>query len=852
MSLRNLSLSAGPSDFDVTKYGAVGDGTTDDTTAIRSAIDAAVAWAVANTGSATVLFPTPGPWLVAGSLSTANGCYAQLPVAYRNETTATPKITLRFKGATPLTPVHGQFTGGACIKSTLTGASYNATYGWPSVIGGADYDKTVNANNKAFSAHHIIIEDVYVLMPDNPSCAAFNFGGVATFEQRGCAGWGVTMSGSYPTQPTHPTGVGLIMPQEGNHAIAHVAEAYGIGTYAGLIPGEHTTVDTIYLYQTLAATTWRDTPGGHATRFNMINAEWCQYQICGISPTAGIQSPAAGPSFGGVSIGLLNIEDGNATQAGHPAWMNTAKTMLDANDAFFGSASVIRVQGWVAPSGFEPTVVGGRNFGWRNIGPAKTPSLKHTFNEIDSAGGAGPADTGQREVPLAGTWGRSGGRLYCVTSADGIYADVWDAGAADGTYYYELTLSPTRAEAHAIFRGIDNANHMLVELFKTGSADEIHAYKKVGGSYTTIGTPINPAGLVLGGTYLVKVVVNGSSITITCDGRTITATDSANVTGTLIGNGLSRGAAGDDGGSRFDNLVAVTAVGGWSQGTDVPLHWGDGSDGVATFDGTATPTGVTKSGSAYTATRDLYYTVLVATGTTTLDMAGYRLFVRDYVAGSGTLRVHADGNAGSGSTAGAARTAQVLGGSGAGTAGGSNAAGAAPTNQTTATGGAGGAGGNATGNGGTGGGTAGATVTAPAANIGGMPRGQAQLETGRTLSSVVFVGGAGGAGGTGGAASVGGGGGGAGGVLIAFVRQFRHTGTVTFAAKGGNGAAAASGVNAGGGGGGGGGFVGLVRGSIVGSGTVVTDVAGGTGGGKVGLGNVGANGAVGTAVTLTG
>jgi Pectate lyase superfamily protein len=61
---------------------------------------------------------------------------------------------------------------------------------------------------------------------------------------------------------------------------------------------------------------------------------------------------------------------------------------------------------------------------------------------------------------------------------------------------------------------------------------------------------------------------------------------------------------------------------------------GDSSDGAATFDGTATPTGTTKvSGTLYRANQDLNYTALTGSTGVQLDMGGFLLNVNGTLAG---------------------------------------------------------------------------------------------------------------------------------------------------------------------------------------------------------------------------
>jgi len=264
--------------------------------------------------------------------------------------------------------------------------------------------------------------------------------------------------------------------------------------------------------------------------------------------------------------------------------------------------------------------------------------------------------------------------------------------------------------------------------------------------------------------------------------------------------------------------------------------FGDGADGAATFDGSATPAGASKSGSDYTLTRDVAYTNATFSANCTLNTAGFRMSV------SGTLDCSAanvvifcDGGAGgsgvSGGAAGARSATGILGSdtNNAGTAGTGGGASTGRT-LTAALGGAGGAGGTGTST--TPAGSS--TATAPTATQGGLHN-AVSLLLGMLfgVSAVAPVqGGAGGTGGTGsGGGTTGGGGGGGGGCLWLHAYIVRFAASTVVRAKGGNGGLGQ--VSAGGGGGGGGGFVCLrYRSQYPGSTapSACVSVAGGTGG----------------------
>lgn len=281
--------------------------------------------------------------------------------------------------------------------------------------------------------------------------------------------------------------------------------------------------------------------------------------------------------------------------------------------------------------------------------------------------------------------------------------------------------------------------------------------------------------------------------------------------------------------------------------------FGDGSDGVATFDGSATPAGTTKnSPTSYTIDRDVQYTNVSVSSGVTVDANGYKIAFNGKITGSG--KIAGDGNAAIGETAGATLAARTLGGGSAGAAGRSTAGnGAAGTNlATAAVGGAGGAGGNdAGGSGNTGG--AGGTVTAPTALQGGARRlsaytdGYVMGNDGSTnWQGLILRGGAGGGAGAYGTAAETGtpkSGAGGGGARVIVIAGYEWDWTGTLSVKGGAGGNASGDQDCGGGGGGGGGAI--YRLCHIGTNLGSTDVTGGAGGAKTNGGLVGAAGSAG-------
>jgi hypothetical protein len=264
--------------------------------------------------------------------------------------------------------------------------------------------------------------------------------------------------------------------------------------------------------------------------------------------------------------------------------------------------------------------------------------------------------------------------------------------------------------------------------------------------------------------------------------------------------------------------------------------FGTGLDGDATISGNTTLSG------------NKHYNNLTIASGVSLDTNGWQLFVAGTLTLGNGARIHCNGNAASGSTAGTARSsAGFYGFGGAGQTGINNTGGSAAqvSNCVGSTGGNGGyasAGSNWGGSGGL------------ASPVGATDGGKnafflvASMQTGRVVTGAnggKFNGGTGGGAGFGNGLYAGAGGGGGAGICVVFAFKIVLSGSATISANGGTGGNGASG-NAGGGGGGGGGACAVISKYAQPSGLTVS-ADGGVGGNGFGTGQTGQTGTAGIA-----
>ena len=284
----------------------------------------------------------------------------------------------------------------------------------------------------------------------------------------------------------------------------------------------------------------------------------------------------------------------------------------------------------------------------------------------------------------------------------------------------------------------------------------------------------------------------------------------------------------------------------------IPGIYGDGSDGLLTWDGSATILGLVPAANVYTLNRDIYMDSSTINSGVSIISNGFKIFCNGTLTNNGTIQWN--GNAGTALGVAGAEISNVsssfwTGASGSNGGNGNLGAGSnSSVSPTTPLGGRGGNGG--LGSSGAGGNGLALSAVDPSK---GTFKSIVQASTlSLFLNNVSTYGacGGGGAGGGGGDGVNKGGGGGSGAGVVGVYAYF-IAGIGTISAIGGAGGSTTLG-NTGGGGGGGGGFIVIISRSAI-SGAVAgqtISVAGGAGGTKTGTGVNGVAGAIGSTIFL--
>ena len=331
--------------FDVTDYGATGDGTTDDTDAVQDAIDAAYA-----AGGGVVFFPA-GVYVIGGALQDTSRSNSQLTLP-KIDATDTEQVTIELRGefapppilsvvgASPLPDAH------SIIKGTLNTSSGTA----PAMIG-------VWGPSGSFAdlTHvHLRVRDLTFRMPSNPVLTACDFSHVCSVDIDSvvidCGGYYIQGL----TEPTTSTSYALRLPKNGNGANTVLGTVNVVGFYKGYQFGEHTNGHNVNAWGCKIAAEF--IAADHASTFDRFMAVHCEKVLT-----------ATGAHY--VDFSQINIEHAAS------GWWVTDYDIDDSSNYLTGS---LRWHVVLAGVGVDSTftVNGGANMTRRRVGLERAPAVQ--------------------------------------------------------------------------------------------------------------------------------------------------------------------------------------------------------------------------------------------------------------------------------------------------------------------------------------------------------------------------------------------------------------------------------------------------------------------------------------------
>ncbi|HEY5695770.1 MAG TPA: hypothetical protein VIQ80_02965, partial [Candidatus Saccharimonadales bacterium] len=244
----NTSVRLKPWQFCPDDYGAYGDGTHDDTAAVRAAWSAGITYAQSHQNYFELILSNK-IYLLASPPTTANAGNAiiSMPIV---PTSGTKLIAVIRGGSEASVLPHWQQTvaqkAGPVLITNLTGLTVDATYGLPSVIGGPTPQQGYGTGG-TFNNMMIRVDGVTVVCPANPTLAAFDFRGMA----EASIGTVAALVNDVPSNllnnaPTHSWSTGIFMPALLNYADQPMESMTVEGYYYGYSLGPHVAAKRLF------------------------------------------------------------------------------------------------------------------------------------------------------------------------------------------------------------------------------------------------------------------------------------------------------------------------------------------------------------------------------------------------------------------------------------------------------------------------------------------------------------------------------------------------------------------------------------------------------------------------------
>ena len=426
------SMSGGSANlplFNVEDYGAVGDGTTDDYSAILDAWNAMI-----SNGSGYLFFPRAAVYRIDASVSgrLAQGSdkqYAlfQIPQNPADSTHAKMIFGVLGVGEACVVRMWGGSTGSTTAPhhtaSVLqvdysTAFSWSSSYGLPSVFGAKDLD--IDSGYK-FTNVHFVVDHMIVRQPANPSMCSFNLEACSTAHVKDlyCDVQGYLDDAP---EPTHPTGASLLMPRTDNAVVARVDQFGAWGMYTGLPITEHNecTFATIVRCK-IGIAIRRDS--SHFAHITSVSAEQCPWLIAGYDPSgSGANGGIVAPPSWTIKIDFLDVEDFD--YGGTISWLyadsGPKAHIYDPNNHLRGIAYYRRVDsGSLAGSQDAYYAVGASNFNMLKLTDGSAATKLTGGDPVSAAPNAptiGTATAGAASAQVAFTPASSGATATSFTA----------------------------------------------------------------------------------------------------------------------------------------------------------------------------------------------------------------------------------------------------------------------------------------------------------------------------------------------------------------------------------------------------------------------------------------------------
>lgn len=383
-NLNDVNATTSTGVFHVEAFGAVGDGITDDTAAIQSALDVIEFFY----GSGVLLFG-PKSYLVNGGPAARAGDNAAVFAASGTHTDHHGNALLCLPDlGSGLIELRGVPGGRTIIKSSKSGGAYSSTFGVPSIVGGPT--REVKGPNAMVNREIRWVDISIFSSVADPTIAGLDLGGYTRGEVSGTLTVQSGQSGSPADwlRPTHPHAFGVRMPNGQNYGHIRVDHLDCYGWYVGLVVNtahaqiKHYIGKWCWIGLGLSGSgvpTFGNNGDPHASIFYYLETEACRFDMTGWDPVAGFINLLASTPF---YVTILNWDIEDWTAAATTNWYQHAVHIIDSNSAIYGTCTYHRVIANVGAATGPLVAFGANNLILRELtsGPVDKGFVNHGTN----------------------------------------------------------------------------------------------------------------------------------------------------------------------------------------------------------------------------------------------------------------------------------------------------------------------------------------------------------------------------------------------------------------------------------------------------------------------------------------
>jgi hypothetical protein len=506
----------------------------DNTRCIQSAINDAVSWGLSNRKTPVVV-GSEGEYYVSGRLQHSNALAgtnlynAQITLP-KVDISSNPRINLtirtrNYTGPSAAVPWFNAPKDGLILRSTLTGQSYDRTWGWPSVLGGPEPVHGDSAlTNSTFMT--VTLQGVAVRQGPNPSLAGFDLRMVETawVENARFDTTDVFAPTRLPaTEPTAPTGVACLMPIHGvTDGNGYRGFIQTVGMFAGPGISELTTGEDFFTLRSKVGLNLQDSMG-YTADLRHVTLTSNAYGLAYVNPASGVDvlrpTPNAGnPALSGLGLNISSLILETVTAG----WVARVAGIYDPASALNGTIHF--TSGVAGGLTQDPFVVGGRNL---RLVPSNGVHMDFDVVRDPLFFQGGKQLTGVHPEKARGAaWEAVRGWTTINYSAgggtEGTGADsgnVVQSNISDAVVSANVKFGSDAGAAGIVFRYTDESNFYL--LLWNGSTGLVSLLKKEAGVTSTVTS--TTVAMAAGTFYTMQVNASGTSITARVNGTALNA-----------------------------------------------------------------------------------------------------------------------------------------------------------------------------------------------------------------------------------------------------------------------------------------------------------------------------------------